>query len=103
VRFEVADTFRNDWKRIDRNARDLFSKLTKEQFSPACDVWVEDPSTKWPGSLRVKPLKGHAGLWEMTWSFSSPDGRATFQFVKREGILVVRWRRIGDHGIYDRP
>jgi hypothetical protein len=43
------------------------------------------------------------GIWELTWSFASPDGRATFEFVNREGEVRVLWRRIGDHSIYRKP
>jgi len=42
-------------------------------------------------------------IWEMTWSFSSPDGRATFEFIDRDGEPSVLWRRIGTHKIFDGP
>jgi hypothetical protein len=34
---------------------------------------------------------------------SSPDGRATFEWIQIDGALGVRWRRIGDHSIIERP
>ncbi len=41
---------------------------------------------------------------EMTWSFfSSPDGRATFEFVTVDGELRCRWRRVGDHDVFKSP
>jgi hypothetical protein len=58
---------------------------------------------RWPARLRIKRLQGTPGIWEMTWSYSGPDGRATFQFVDIDGEVGVCWRRIGDHGILDRP
>ncbi len=39
----------------------------------------------------------------MTWSFASPDGRATFQLIRVGDDGVCRWRRIGDHGVYESP
>jgi hypothetical protein len=39
----------------------------------------------------------------LTWSFSGPDGRATFEFVTIDGELGILWRRIGDHRIFMRP
>jgi hypothetical protein len=36
----------------------------------------------------------------MTWSFSGPDGRATFEFVQSDGTLGIRWRRVGGHSIF---
>jgi len=43
------------------------------------------------------------GIWEMTWSFSGPDGRATFALITVDGEVVLRWRRIGGHAIFRRP
>ncbi|MBI2865251.1 MAG: hypothetical protein HYX94_11880 [Chloroflexi bacterium] len=57
----------------------------------------------WPSSLRVKAVKGAPGVWEMTWSFSGPDGRATFELIGVEGEPAVRWRRSGDHRIWREP
>jgi hypothetical protein len=48
-------------------------------------------------------MKGTEGVWEMTWSFSGPDGRATFEWVKAGGEIQIRWRRIGGHEIYRNP
>jgi hypothetical protein len=38
----------------------------------------------------------------MTWSFAGPDGRATFEWVVRDGEARIRWRRIGGHAVFDR-
>lgn len=58
---------------------------------------------RWPAALRIKRVQGTSDIWEMTWSHSGPDGRATFQFVEIEGEVGVRWRRMGDHGVFDNP
>lgn len=54
-----------------------------------------------PG-LRVKGVRGHAGVFEMTWA---PDGQATFQYSEevRPGEPHFVWRRIGTHDIFRRP
>jgi hypothetical protein len=39
----------------------------------------------------------------VTWSFSGPDGRATFEFIGVEGELAIRWRRIGGHDVLRSP
>ena len=57
----------------------------------------------WPASLRIRQLSGHPGIYELTWSFSGPDGRATFDYVEIEGEVGIRWRRIGGHRIFDEP
>ena len=58
---------------------------------------------QWPASLRIKPVSAAPGIWEITWSFSGPDGRATFEFVNIDGELAIRWRRIGGHAIFRAP
>lgn len=39
----------------------------------------------------------------MTWGFSGPDGRATFEWVTIDGEFRVRGRRIGGHAVFKRP
>jgi hypothetical protein len=39
----------------------------------------------------------------MTWSFSGPDGRATFEYVEVDGEPAIRWRRIGGHDVFRAP
>ena len=51
----------------------------------------------------MKPVEGAPGIFEMTWSFKGPDGRATFEWIQIDGTFGVRWRRIGDHSIFRRP
>jgi hypothetical protein len=53
--------------------------------------------------LRVRDVEGAPGVIEMTWSFAGPDGRATFEWVVRDGEPRIRWRRIGGHAIFGRP
>ena len=38
-------------------------------------------------------------MWEVTWSFTGLDGRATFEYIDIDGELGIRWRRIGGHEI----
>jgi hypothetical protein len=102
VKFETTRTFDSDYRGLGDPEARLFRK-SLESFVPACDRYAADPSAKWPAALRVKAVEGAPGVWEMTWSFSGPDGRATFEFVQIDGSLGVRWRRVGDHTIFKRP
>ena len=81
----------------------MFRAVVAGTFAPAGDEFARTRGYLWPAALRVAPMKGSAGIWEMTWSFASPDGRATFEFVRRDGELVCRWRRVGGHGVFARP
>ena len=102
MKFEVLDSFRADYARLSDGERDLF-KAVLPTFVAACDRYAADSSTSWPASLRVKDVEGAPGVFEMTWSFAGPDGRATFEWTAIEGALGLRWRRIGGHRILREP
>lgn len=103
MKWQTTPQFDADWKRLPAEHKRLFRALIPE-FSSACEGYAASPGAfRWPAKLRVSPMRSAPGIWEMTWSFSGPDGRATFEFVTESGAPVVRWRRIGDHDVYDRP
>lgn len=107
MRYRRSDAFRSDYERLTSQEKTLFRKAALD-FSNAADRVVETGSFSWPSSLRVKPIKSAKGLFEMTWSFSGPDGRATWEWttvVDEDGRTVpcIKWRRVGDHSIFKRP
>ena len=81
----------------------MFRKVVTEQFHPACERRGADPVAPWPTSLRVRDVEGAPGVWELTWSFAGPDGRATFEWIEIAGERAIRWRRIGGHAIFGTP
>jgi hypothetical protein len=103
LKFERTPQLDADLRRLSQNEYELFRKVARDEFSPAADGIGQDPSAKWPAKLRVKMVQGTRGIFEMTWSFAGPDGRATFEFVTVEQELRVRWRRVGGHHIFRRP
>ena len=107
MRFERTDSFASDFRRLKPGWKAMFRAVIPA-FNAACDAWLVDPSTGWPAALRVKPVRHAPGIWEMTWSFSGPDGRATFEWVRvgddeDRAQPVLRWRRIGTHEIVGDP
>ena len=102
MKFVVLDAFKADYRRLSAADQATF-KRALSAFVAACDRYAADPSTAWPASLRVRKVESAPGIWEMTWSFSGPDGRATYEWVEVGGSLAVRWRRIGDHRIFRKP
>jgi hypothetical protein len=102
VKYVVLDSFKADYKRLSAAEQDLFKKALRA-FIDACDRYATDPSARWPTSLRVKDVENAPGVLEMTWSFTGPEGRATFEWVQIDGQLAVRWRRIGGHAIFNKP
>lgn len=103
MKFETTPAFDSDVRRLKPEHLAEFRKVLREKFVPACDAFAADPAAPWPSSLRVKSVRSAPGILEMTWSFSSPDGRATFELVTVDGELRVRWRRVGDHTVFRNP
>jgi hypothetical protein len=108
VRFERTDLFKADYKRLSLENRELFRKAARE-FNDACDRFVAtNAPSSWPARLRVKAVVNAPGVFEMTWSFSGPDGRASWEWTTvtdAQGVQhpAVRWRRLGDHKIFRNP
>lgn len=88
--------FLREWARLTYQQRTLFLAAIEE--------FVDDlhAHRRFRPSLRVKPVQGHPGVFEMTWA---PNGRATFHYGAevQPGETHVVWRRIGDHDIFKRP
>ena len=103
MKFEVTPAFEGDWGRLSGPERATFREVVTERFHPACERRRADPTAAWPTSLRVKDVEGAPGVWEMTWSFAGPDGRATFEWIEIDGEPAIRWRRIGGHAIFGAP
>jgi hypothetical protein len=102
MKFEAADVFLADFRRLKARERDLFMKAV-EDMNRAYDRRGKSRLPRWPAHLRVRDVEGAPGIWEMTWSFAGPDGHATFEFVEAEGEPAIRWRRSGGHEIFSRP
>ena len=103
MRFERTPQFDADLRGLSAQEYQLFRTIARDVFSPACDAFAADPDITWPRKLRVKDVKGTHGIFEMTWSFAGPDGRATFEWVTVDGERRIRWRRIGGHRIFSKP
>lgn len=103
MRFATTPAFDADVRRLKREHLDAFRECLRDRFIPACDSWLVDSARPWPATLRVKPVRGARGVLEMTWSFASPDGRATFEIVSDADGPLLLWRRIGDHGVFRNP
>lgn len=101
MRFETTPRFDRDWRRLPQEHRVAFRAVVQD-FSAACDAYVTSAGAQaWPAGLRVRPLISAPGIWEMTWWFAGPNGRATIAFVRDEHGALVRWRRIGDHRVFE--
>ena len=103
MKYWSADWFRNDFGRLPAEHQRTFQEVLRKYFLPAVAAGSFGGSPPWPTRLRIHRL-ANTEIISLTWNFASPDGRATFHLDKtEEGDPVLVWRRIGDHGIYDRP
>lgn len=103
MKYRLTARFEGDLRRLSADELSLFRKVVRERFHPAAVAHAADPSSRWPKSLRVKSVQGAPGIWELTWSFSGPDGRATFEWIEIEGEPAIFWRRVGGHEIFGEP
>jgi hypothetical protein len=105
MRFQWTESFGRDWRGLSKRHKSLFLE-SFPAFSDACDSWV-NKRTPFPSRFRVDDVKAALGVLEMTWSFSGPDGRATWQWssvsIEGQDYPAVLWRRIGLHEIYKNP
>lgn len=84
--------------------RHRFQRIVHEVFVPAIEAGCLTGAPPWPSKLRIHLLAGHGAVYSMTWSFSNPDGRATFHIDRSDpSDHILVWRRIGSHAIYERP
>ena len=107
MKFDTTPTFARDIRALKAEHLSEFKKVVLEKFSPACDAYADATESGkqfiWPRALRVTRMRGRHHIWEMTWSFASPDGRATFELFRVNNEWRCRWRRVGDHSIYSNP
>ena len=107
MKFRTTTRFDVDFWKLKPEHKKTFKSVVVSRFAAACDAWAQAQASGtgyvWPKSLRVSMLRGAHGVMEMTWSFASPDGRATFQLVREDGEWICVWRRIGDHDVFIDP
>jgi hypothetical protein len=99
VKFDAADAFHADYKRLSEQEKARFRDAVR-LLNQAYEMRGTARIPHWPAVLRIKGVQGQPGVWEMTWSFAGPDGRATFEFAVIDGDMAIRWLRIGDHSIF---
>ena len=102
MKYRVLPRFRADYQKLSPEERLVFKKALARFIAAAGDYEGNPERYVWPKSLRVERLTG-SGIMAMAWSFSGPDGRATFEFVTVENEQIVVWRRVGRHSIYREP
>ena len=104
MKYRRLPQFQRDWQALPAHERLLVKQWLKDTFLPAMERYAAQPEDfVWPKALRVERLQATPGVYAVTWSFSGPDGRATFHFETVDGEPYLVWRRIGHHDIYREP
>ena len=102
MKYRVLDSFKGDYAGLSADECRLFGDavvLMRQAFAARGQRALQ----QWPARLRTGLLEGHRGIFEMTWSFAGPDGRATFEIIDIGGEPAVLWRRIGSHRVFSNP
>jgi hypothetical protein len=89
---EELPRFPRDWQAL-RPAQ-------KAEFLAALRLFLAGLSgQRFDPRLRVKRIRGHSGIWEVSWA---ADGRATFEYGGEvvAGEPHIIWRRIGTHDVF---
>ena len=105
MKFEATASFLSDHSKLSDSEKAKFRVAVvtlNETYTTHLESGSED-RPKWPKSLRIRDVEGAPGIWELTWSFSGPDGRATFEYFDEGRERAIRWRRIGGHEIFKTP
>lgn len=95
--YDATEAFERDVARLPPAQAKRFRVALSRFIADLEAMEAGEPPWFRPG-LRVKRVRGTAGLYEMTWA---PDGRATLSWGSpaRRGMFQVEWERCGDHTI----
>lgn len=102
MKYRVLPRFDADYNKLTPAERRLFKQALATFIGAGREYEKKPEGYVWPKSLRVERLRG-TPIMAMSWSFSGPDGRATFQWDTVNGELWLTWRRVGRHRIYSQP
>ncbi|MCT9929157.1 hypothetical protein N5079_02865 [Planotetraspora sp. A-T 1434] len=100
MKYRRTAEFGNDFRKLPVEHRKMFQEVVFDHFVPALAQGAHTGRVPWPRRLRIHKIDE---VYSLTWSFSSPDGRALFTFTVEEGESgepIVTWLAIGYHNIY---
>jgi hypothetical protein len=98
VKYQTTAGFDLALAKLPREHRRLFVDAVRSHFIPALAAGPQRGEAPWPGRLRIHKV---GEVYSMTWSFTSPDGRALFVIgPDTDGEPLLTWLAIGYHDIY---
>lgn len=103
MRYQVTQAAAADYEKLSDSEKALFKQALKD-FNVAADRFVATRDvTRWPKELRDKSISGAPGVFEMTWSFAGPDGRATWESITVTGVSGESAQQYGGGGSEGMP
>jgi hypothetical protein len=98
VRYQTTAGFDNALAKLPQEHRKMFINAVRTHLIPAPAARAHRGEAPWPKRLRVHKV---GEVYSLTWSFSSPDGRALFTIgPDTDGEPLLAWLAIGYHNIY---
>jgi hypothetical protein len=98
VKYQTTAGFDGSLAKLPREHRRLFIQAVRVLLLPALAAGAYRGEAPWPKRLRVHKI---GEVYSLTWSFSSPDGRALFTIGQdSDGEPILTWLAIGYHDIY---
>ena len=103
--FEAMQRFWIEFDDLPAYQREAFGRA-RQEFVRASKRWEASGcagGAVFPDALRVKPVKGQRGIWELTWA---GDGRCTWEYgtsLREEPSCHILWRCIGSHESFRDP
>jgi hypothetical protein len=99
VRYQTTAGFDGALAKLPGEHRRLFIEAVRGHLLPALAAGAHRGDEPWPKRLRIHKI---GEVYSLTWSFSSPDGRALFTISQdSDGEPVLTWLAVGYHDIYD--
>jgi hypothetical protein len=93
VKYQTTAGFDAALAKLPREHRQMFISATRAHFLPALAIGAHRGETPWPRRLRVHKI---GEVYSMTWSFTSPDGRALFTIgPDTDGEPLPTWLAVG--------
>lgn len=101
MKYRTLAAFDRDYSALPPEHQKLFRETLTQHFLPALAAGALTGESPWPPRIRLHKIA--ESIYSITWSFTGPDGRATFHLEPSNEEPVLVWRRIGTHTIYRQP
>ncbi|MGH9106035.1 MAG: hypothetical protein ACRDZX_09390 [Acidimicrobiales bacterium] len=98
MKYQTTAGFDHAYAKLPREHGRLFIEAVRGQLLAALAAGAHRGEVPWPKRLRAHKV---GGIYSLTWSFASRDGRSLFSISTGvDGEPVLTWLAIGYHDVY---